>query len=311
VTRLPHVTVAVPVKDRRERMLRCLDALLAIDYPSFDVLVLDNESSDGTAEACRERARGAPVAVRVEVLPGSVGRLRNCAGELAPGEVVAFTDSDCMPTPGWLRELVAPLLDTAVGIVQGVTVPEPGVRQGRWAVSQELREWTGRYECCNLAVRREALLGSEGFDELIFFGEDVAGGLAIERAGWRHAFAPGAVVHHDVTHPGFRWWLRRGYMYGNIALVARRFPEFRRRYLLAGVFFRRRDAMLVAFLAGLALARNDRRALALALPYAWNRRPRGLHPHDLTVAVAQSMMFDLIILVGMVRGSLRYRSLVL
>src|SRR5919197_4377844 len=46
----PEVTVAIPVKDRRERMLRCLDAVLAQDHPSYEVLVLDNGSTDGTAE---------------------------------------------------------------------------------------------------------------------------------------------------------------------------------------------------------------------------------------------------------------------
>ncbi|MDX6667220.1 MAG: hypothetical protein QOK04_600, partial [Solirubrobacteraceae bacterium] len=57
----PWVTVAVPTKDRRERMLRCLDAVLAQDYPNYDVLVLDNRSSDGTREACIEHARASDV----------------------------------------------------------------------------------------------------------------------------------------------------------------------------------------------------------------------------------------------------------
>ena len=54
-------------------MLRCLDALLQQDHPSFEVLVLDNGSSDGTPEACAERAATSDVPVRVEVLSGTVG----------------------------------------------------------------------------------------------------------------------------------------------------------------------------------------------------------------------------------------------
>src|SRR5689334_9060571 len=49
----PEVTVAVPVKDRRVQMLRCIDALLAQDHPSFEILVLDNESTDGTPDEVR------------------------------------------------------------------------------------------------------------------------------------------------------------------------------------------------------------------------------------------------------------------
>ena len=54
----PSVTVVVPVLNRRERMLRCLDAVLGQRYVSYDVLVLDTGSSDGTPEACVERASG-------------------------------------------------------------------------------------------------------------------------------------------------------------------------------------------------------------------------------------------------------------
>src|SRR3954454_1331868 len=98
----PHVTVVVPVKDRREQMLRCLDALLALDYPAFDVLIADNGSSDGTPEAFPERASGASVDVEVVAIDGPLGAVRNRAAAMARGEIIAFTDSDCLPQPGWL-----------------------------------------------------------------------------------------------------------------------------------------------------------------------------------------------------------------
>src|SRR4051812_23988091 len=99
--RLPHVTVVVPVKDRREQMLRCLDALIGLDYPSYDVIVADNVSSDGTPEACHERASGAETEIDVVRVEGSVGAVRNRVAEMARGEIVAFTDSDCLPQAGW------------------------------------------------------------------------------------------------------------------------------------------------------------------------------------------------------------------
>jgi GT2 family glycosyltransferase len=310
----PHVTVAVPVKDRRERMLRCLDALLAQDYPSYEVLVLDNCSSDGTAEACRERASTAPVPVRVQVLPGTTGRLRNLAAKLARGEIVAFTDSDCMPAAGWLSGAVPAFeRDPKLGVAQGTTLPEPGADLTLgWTATIEVTEWTGRFESCNLVVRRAALRACEGFEETVgHLWEDTAAGWSILLSGWRGAFAPEAVVYHDVTHPGLRWFLRRGLRYGNVAAVIRRHPEVRREILWCRYFLRPRNAKTVAAVVGVALAPWSRTALLLALPYAWFRRPRSLHLVRAARAAIEGTLFDLSILAGMVRGSIRHRTLVL
>src|SRR2546426_3416157 len=131
-------------------MLRCLDALLAQDHPSYEILVLDNESSDGTAEACRERAAGSPCPVRVEVVPGSVGHVRNRAGEMARGEFVAFTDSDCVAAPGWLSAAAAALrADPGLGVVCGRTEPEEPIDRP-WPATIEVTELTKRFESCNL-----------------------------------------------------------------------------------------------------------------------------------------------------------------
>lgn len=308
----PTVTIVVPVKDRRQRMLRCMDALLAQDYPSYDILIVDNESTDGTAEACRERARSAAIPVRVEVLAGTVGAIRNEAARLAESDLIAYTDSDCMPTAGWLAAAVAPFADPGVGIVQGTTLPDPAVPMRGWAATIEVRSYTERFESCNLLVRRDAFVAADGFDEVVgHFWEDTAAGWSMLRRGWRGAFAEDAVVHHDVTHPGYRWWLKRALRYGNIAAVVRAYPELRRELLWGRYFSRSRDAKLVAAMAGLMLSRIDRRGVLLAMPYVWFNRPRTVHPHDLTVGLCQSVLFDVAVLTGMVLGSIRHRELVL
>lgn len=308
----PSVTIVIPVKDRRERMLRCLDAALAQDYPDFDVLVLDNCSTDGTAEACQERAAGAGVPVRVEVLPGAVGQLRNRAAEISQADILAFTDSDCMPAPDWLSAGVAPFGDRPeVGVVQGRTLPEPGKQAGGWAATVEVREWSGRFESCNLLVRRRAFEAASGFDEQVgHFWEDTAAGMSLLRAGWKPAFAADAVVHHDVTWPGFAWHLRRGLRYGNAAKIVRDYPELRRELLWCRYFLRPRSAKAAACALGLLLAPLDRRALLLTLPYVQMRRPRRASPGAVRDQL-RGAAFDLAILVGMVRGSIRHRRLVL
>jgi glycosyltransferase involved in cell wall biosynthesis len=307
----PHVTVAIPVKDRRERMLRCLDGLLAQDYPAYDILVLDNGSIDGTPDACRERANGSRVPVRVETIEGRVGRVRNVGARLATGEIVAFTDSDCIPAPGWLSAAVPAFDEPTVGVVTGTTLPEHPPPYEPWHATLEVTEQTWHFESCNVFFRREAFLRTGGFDDdLGHFGEDTIAGWEMLRAGWDAEFVPGAVVHHDVTYPGRPWHLRRVQKYGKVAAVVSRFPESRERLLWKRYFLSPRNAAFAAAVLGVGLAPASRRALLLTLPYLRQRGPRSLHPWELYSA-GERLAIDASIFVGMVRGSIRWRALVL
>ncbi len=309
----PVVTVAVVVKDRRELMLACLDGIVAQDLDApFEVVVVDNGSSDGTADAVAEvaRARSTPP-IRVVVDRESLGAIRNRAVREATAPVVAFCDSDCVPAPSWLREGLA-VMEPGVGVVQGRTVPDPAVPLGRWAATQDLPSFTGRYEACNIFYRRAALVATGGFDEDIgFFGEDTAAGLAVRRAGHDVRFCPDAVVHHAVTHPGLGWHLRRGLGYGNWNALARRHPEVRE-LLWHRWFLRPQSAAFAGAVAGVTLAGVTRRALpaVAALPYAVMRRPRGRSRSDL-VDAAGSVAFDAAVFAGLLRGCLRERTVVL
>jgi glycosyltransferase involved in cell wall biosynthesis len=307
----PHVTVVVPVKDRREQMLRCLDAVLALDYPAFDVLVADNCSTDGTAAACRERAEAAPVPVHVVEIGGPVGAVRNRAAELARGEIVAFTDSDCLPQPGWLRAGVQPFLDhPEIGVVCGRTLPEEPTDGARWPATIQVEELSWRFEAANLLVRREGFVASAGFDEGVgHFWEDTAAGFAMLRNGWRVAFAPDAVVVHDVTFPGFAWHLRRGWKQRNLAPVLIAYPEIRERVFWRRNFQRERSALLLAFVLGAALGPFRRSALLLTLPYVWKRFPRVATPLAV-VWFAELVAFDAATVGGTFVGGLRHRQLI-
>jgi glycosyltransferase involved in cell wall biosynthesis len=306
----PRISALVPVKDRRERMLRCMDALLAQDHPDYEIVVLDNGSTDGTPEACTERARGSGVPVRIEVIAGSVGHVRNQGARLARANVVAFTDSDCLPQREWLSAGEKPFADSGVGIVTGRTLPEEEPTAD-WPATIEVIGPTKRFESCNVFFRREAFIATPGFDEEIgHFWEDTAAGFAMLRAGWEVAYADNALVLHDVTYPGWVWQLQRAQKHAHLAAVLRKYPELRTELLWGRVFLRPRDAMIAAFILGLALAPFDRRALALTAPYAYHRRPGELHPKHL-LAVAKGTIFELAVFVGVVRGGLRYRQFVL
>jgi glycosyltransferase involved in cell wall biosynthesis len=307
---VPRVTVAVVVKDRKDLMARCLDAIDAQEGVDFDLLVVDNGSTDGTFEYLVDRATSAPRPMTVIQQLGSLGRVRNAALQHAQGVVIAFTDSDCVPSPGWLR---AGLAGFAAGeaVVQGRTVP---ARQaGSFEATINISSFSHRYETCNIFYDRAALAEVGGFGEdMPQIGEDMVAGWRIRRSGRSAGWAGDAVVTHDVTYPPIRWWVKRGWRYECWPRLMREFPEARTTMLYRGFLLNRRQIAVMAALAGIgvAAATLDARPLAAAAPLLWRWRPmpsRGRTIRNSACALA----FDAATFAGLVRGSIMTRTIVL
>ncbi|MEM7528450.1 MAG: glycosyltransferase [Pseudomonadota bacterium] len=109
--RTPFVSVVIPARDAAGTIGRCLDALAAQQYPAdrYEVLVVDNGSRDATAEIVSGKPRAT---LLTETKPGAYAA-RNRGVAAARGEIVAFTDADCMPAPDWLATAVAAIGDGA------------------------------------------------------------------------------------------------------------------------------------------------------------------------------------------------------
>jgi glycosyltransferase involved in cell wall biosynthesis len=302
--RPPTVSVNIAVKDRRDMLAACLDGLAQQTFTDFEVVVVDNGSTDGTREMAQARD---DLPVRVLRCDGSLGAVRNAGVAASHGSIVAFVDSDCVPTPTWLAEGVAAFEGARVATVQGRTLPDPTAPPGPWPATQELTGFTGRYEACNLFYRRDALVDAGGFDEAIgFFGEDSMAGWAVKRLGFEERFAPGAVVHHAVTYPGVRWHWRRGLQYGHFNAIVRRFPEARS-LLWNRLFLRKASAVTLAAMFGvLALLLGDGLwGVVLLVPFVATHLRRS--PKE----IVASMGFDIAVELGLLWGSIRERTLVL
>jgi hypothetical protein len=269
------VAVIVPVRDRRALLRSLLEALAAQSYRDFEVVVVDDGSTDGSA-AEAERAEG--IAVQVVRTPGAGAVAARRAGVAASrSRYLAFTDSDCRPGPGWLAAGVA-ALDGGADVVNGATRPAGpvGLLDHSVASGEE-----GLYPTCNVFYRRAAYDAAGGFDprageRLRFrpgrqarglgFGEDTLLAWTVRRRG-RAAFAPHAVVEHEVVRDGAVGTLSRAAMVAAFPALVREVPELRRTKLIrARVSLGRRSRLPVYVLAGALVARRPRVA---ALAGGW------------------------------------------
>src|SRR4051812_15109114 len=122
-TTCPYVSVIVPTRNRRESLHRTLDALEAQTYERFEVVVVDDASVDGTSASLQQHRWR----IRLTLVQGNglgPAAARNKGLAQARGELIAFTDSDCVPDSGWLTAGVASF-DDDVDVVQGRTERDP------------------------------------------------------------------------------------------------------------------------------------------------------------------------------------------
>jgi glycosyltransferase involved in cell wall biosynthesis len=330
----PEVSVVVSSYGRAGFLAGLLEALEAqeLGVEKFEVVLVDNGSPDGTWAALQgalSRTGIRLLAVRLDRNAGAGGG-RDAGLELARGTVVAFTDDDCLPAPGWLAALTGPLLgpDQAPTVVQGRTLPWPedGPACGPWARTVWVEEPTWLFETCNIAYRRADLLGAGGFAGAgeaprgatgRAFGEDALLGWAVVGAGATLVFQPGALVHHRHLPASYPQWLGELRGRGGFPALVGRSP-FGRRALWHRFFLAPRtaatDLALVGLTLGLRRGRRGRRVwllallpwLVLALPEA-----RGRTGRRLPVRLAQLALGDLVGQAWLAAGSVRHRTVVL
>jgi GT2 family glycosyltransferase len=217
------VSVIVVCWNAAQVLGRCLDQLLAQDYPDYEIIVIDDGSSDETL-AVAEAARG-----RGEVTVVSSPRNRGCphARNLglarAGGEIVAFVDADGFAAADWLREVVAAFgTDETVGGVASTVFYDanPLVMNGAggtvnhqgWAADLSMNEPYERAQIacealypmgCGMALRRSAVDAVGPFDDrMLNYYDDVDYGVRLWRAGYRVVVASDAWIDHGVGGGG-------------------------------------------------------------------------------------------------------------
>ena len=200
--RYPRVSVVVCAYNAERTMDQCLTSLALLNYPDYEVIVVNDGSRDRTLEIAEnfEYCRIISQANR------GLSAARNVGAEAATGEIVAYTDSDCVVDPDWLIYLVAKMEASNLAACGGPNFPPPednlvatavAVAPGgptQVLISDEVAEHIAG---CNMAFRRDVLLCLGGFDPIYrAAGDDVDICWRFQDAGYTIGFCPAAVVWH-------------------------------------------------------------------------------------------------------------------
>ncbi|NVM01780.1 MAG: glycosyltransferase family 2 protein, partial [Candidatus Helarchaeota archaeon] len=102
------VSIIVPIKNRGSLLPNLVRNLLKIDYPKFEVIIIDDNSTDGTKELLKKLHASKKFSIRCILLKKSVGsaKARNIGIVKAKYDIIALTDSDCIVSKNWLKDLI-------------------------------------------------------------------------------------------------------------------------------------------------------------------------------------------------------------
>ncbi|MEQ1759845.1 MAG: glycosyltransferase [Vicinamibacterales bacterium] len=230
--RWPKVTVVVCAYNAASTVDECLRSLVALDYPDYEVLVINDGSRDDTGEI----ARRYPVRL-IEVPNGGLSAARNLGLANATGDVVAYTDADVRVEPDWLQYLVQPVV---TGGFAGSGGPNVVPADDPWIAQCVARAPGGPTHVllddrvaehvpgCNMAFRRDALEAVGGFNPTYLrAGDDVDVCWRLQDKGYRIGFAPSALVwHHHRSSVKAYWRQQVGYGEGETWLDAHHPEKF-------------------------------------------------------------------------------------
>jgi GT2 family glycosyltransferase len=228
----PRVSVVVASYNGAATLRACLLSLERLNYPDYEVILVDDGSTDATPEIAR-------------LFPGvrnlrhernlGLGTARNTGIYAATGEIVAFTDSDCRADEDWLHHLVGDLLRSGYAGMGGHNLLPPDdsavaaavmVSPGGPAHVMLTDRLAEHVPGCNMAFHKWALLELGGFDPVYRrAGDDVDICWRLQQRGYRIGFSPGGFVWHYRRNT-IGAYLRQQAGYGDAeALLERRHPE--------------------------------------------------------------------------------------
>jgi len=229
--RTPMVSVVICAYNAERTMRACLESLTKLEYPNFEVVIVDDGSRDSTADIAKEFPQ-----FRLIRQPNKgLSVARNVGMQAAVGEIVAYTDSDCVVDPHWLTLMVRTMLEKGFdgcggpnyapheeGRIEACCAASPGAPCHVLVADDVAEHLAG----CNMVFTKAALLKIGGFDpQFTAAGDDVDACWRMLDSGLRLGFCPAAFVWHFRRNTIKAYYgQQRGYGRAEAMLYAR-YPE--------------------------------------------------------------------------------------
>jgi len=227
---LPKISVVVCSYNGASTIRDTMEGLQKLDYPNYEVIVVNDGSTDDTAEIA-----SAYDFKLISTENRGLSNARNTGLFNATGEIIAYIDDDAYPDPQWLRYLASAYMSTEHAGIGGPNIKPAGdgfiancVANSPGGPLHVLTtdEIAEHIPGCNMTFRRDALLEIGGFDPIYrSAGDDVDVCWRIQQAGYTIGFHPSAFVwHHCRNSISMYWKQQKGYGKAE-ALLEKKWPE--------------------------------------------------------------------------------------
>ncbi len=228
--RWPKISVVVCTHNGSRNIGHCCEELAKLDYPDYEVIVVDDGSTDETAAIARRHD-----VKLIQTENHGLSSARNVGADVASGEIVAYIDDDAWPDPHWLSYLAMAFASDDYAGVGGPNIAPPSDGGVADAVANApggpihvllTDDVAEHIPGCNMAFRRSVLQAVGGFDPSFrVAGDDVDICWRIQARGWKLGFTPAAVVWHR-RRSSTRAYLKQQWGYGKAeAMLERKWAE--------------------------------------------------------------------------------------